>query len=304
MRYINFLLKSLTMEDTRLQKFIAHCGVSSRRNAENLILDGRVTVNGQVITQLGTKIDPNVDAVKLDGKRLHSPNSSKMVVYAFNKPRGCVSTLYDPQGRETVAHYIPKSFPRIYPVGRLDYDTEGLLLLTNDGELANLIMHPRYEVWKIYLVKVKGKLSQADISSIRAGFNLRGKMTSPAKIEQIQTQGDKTWYEYQLVEGRNHQIKETLLDFNVDVLKIKRVNVAGVEMGILNKGELRLLNHEELHKLKAQLEKQKTMHARVKNEQDKAIFEHKFNASKSSKPKHDRPQANPAYDRMPNFSED
>lgn len=240
------------MHLVRLQKYIADCGVCSRRNAEVLIDEGRVLVNGRQ-AMLGQKVDADKDAVKLDGKRLFMPAQNKLVVYALYKPKMCVSTLFDPQRRETIAKFIPKNAPRIYPVGRLDYDTEGLMLLTNDGKLADNIMHPRYNIWKVYLVKISGFISQDDANQIRAGFNLRGKMTAACKIKEIHKLTDKSWVELSLREGRKHQIKIMFAHFGHDVLKIKRVKIATVSLADMVAGQCRLLNLKELNTLKKHL---------------------------------------------------
>ncbi|MBL0690935.1 MAG: rRNA pseudouridine synthase [SAR324 cluster bacterium] len=234
----------------RLQKYIADCGYCSRRNAEVIMLEGRVTINGKIIKELGTKVDSDKDAVKLDGKRLVFPKQSSRVVYKLYKPRLCVTTLFDPQKRETITKFIPPSAPRIYPVGRLDYDTEGLLLLTNDGELSDMITQPRYRVWKIYLVKIKGFIKNADMKSIKDGFVLKNQKLAPARLKIIHKLADKSWLEIGLSEGRHHQIKNVFMHFGHPVLKIKRIQVANLSLGDMRVGECIKLKLSELNELR------------------------------------------------------
>src|SRR5579864_8495062 len=161
------------MSQERLQKLLAHAGVASRRKAEQLILEGRVTLNGAVVTELGTKADPQVDYVKVDGKRVGAPE--RLVYLAMNKPKNCVTTVIDPEGRETVMELLHGVKARVYPVGRLDYHSEGLLLLTNDGEFAKRIMAAESHVAKFYMVKVNGPLSSDQEAKFREGVHLAGK---------------------------------------------------------------------------------------------------------------------------------
>jgi len=237
----------------RLNKFIADSGVCSRRSAEILISEGRITVNGKVEENLSTQIDPKKDWVKLDGKRLQPKNIEQELVYAVYKPKGCVSTLFDPEGRETIKKFIPKNAPRLFPVGRLDYDTEGLILLTNDGYLANAIAHPSGEVWKTYLVKIKGILNPADMKAIREGVIWMGKKTLPTQCKIVSEEGDKTWLQLKLREGKNHQIKNIFFKLDYSVLKIKRIQVGTVSLGDLPVGGARKLNLEEVQTLKKSL---------------------------------------------------
>ena len=180
------------MPEERLQKILAHAGVTSRRKAEELIVAGRVSVNGKTITELGSKADLAVDKVKVDGRVL---TELKHHLYlAFNKPKNCVTTVHDPEGRQTVMSFFKGMKERIYPVGRLDYASEGLLLLTNDGELANKLMSPASHVTKTYLVKVKGQLTAEQEEEFRQGIPMHGKRTAPAGLKLIK-KGENPWYE-------------------------------------------------------------------------------------------------------------
>ena len=208
------------MPEERLQKLLAHAGVASRRKAEQLILEGRVTVNGAVITELGTKADPERDHIKVDGKHIRA--REKPVYLVLNKPKNFVSTVTDPQGRPTVIDLLRGVKARVYPVGRLDYASEGLLLLTNDGEFAKRIMAPATHVPKIYLVKTNGPLSAEQEKKFRAGVPLEGKRTAPAELKLIR-KADNPWYEVRLIEGRQNQIRLMFKHLGRLVEKLRRV---------------------------------------------------------------------------------
>ena len=231
------------MPEERLQKVLAHAGVASRRHAEQLILQGRVTVNGAVITELGTKADPERDHIKVNGKHLHAPE--KPVYLALNKPKNFVSTVSDPQGRPTVMSLLRGVKARVYPVGRLDYASEGLLLLTNDGEFAKRIMAPATHVPKTYLVKTNGPLTAEQEKKFRAGLPLEGKRTAPAGLKMIQ-QADNPWYEARLTEGRQNQIRLMFKHFGRLVEKLRRVKIGFLELGRLQPGEFRHLSPAEV----------------------------------------------------------
>jgi 23S rRNA pseudouridine2605 synthase len=226
------------MPEERLQKILARAGVASRRKAEQLILEGRVTVNGQVITELGSKADFSTDHIKVDGKLLRPPR--RMIYLAFNKPRGVVTTVSDPQGRPTVMEFIKGVKERVYPVGRLDYASEGLLLLTNDGEFAHRATSAVTHVPKVYLVKTNGALSPEQEEQFRAGVPLHGRKTAPAGLRLVR-RAVNPWYEVRLSEGRYHQIREMFQFFGRLVEKIKRVKFGFLELGSLKPGEYREL---------------------------------------------------------------
>jgi 23S rRNA pseudouridine2605 synthase len=231
------------MPEQRLQKILAHAGIASRRKAEELILEGRVAVNGKTVTELGSKADPEHDRVKVDGRllRAHEPR----VYLAMNKPRDCLTTVHDPEGRATVMDLLKGVKQRVYPVGRLDYHTEGLLLLTNDGEFANRIASAANHVTKAYLAKVNGRLTPEQEEAFRQGIPLGGKKTAPAGLKLIR-RADNPWYEVRLIEGRQNQIRIMFKHFGRLVEKLKRVKIGFLELGPLKPGQFRSLTASEV----------------------------------------------------------
>jgi 23S rRNA pseudouridine2605 synthase len=235
----------------RLQKIMAACGVASRRGAEEIIAAGRVTLNGKVVVEQGTKADPERDVIYVDGKPLKK--AERLVYFLLNKPKGYVTTLSDPEGRATVMDLIPKSAERVYPVGRLDYASEGLLLLTNDGALAQKLTKAGSHVPKTYLVKVSGKPGEKDIERLRAGITIevedgRKVKTSPAKIR-LAEDGANPWYEVVLIEGRNRQIRKMFERVGHLVEKIKRVQLGPLVLDV-GPGKYRELTDGEVEQLK------------------------------------------------------
>jgi 23S rRNA pseudouridine2605 synthase len=231
------------MAQERLQKLLAHAGVASRRHAEQLILEGRVMVNGAVITELGSKADPETDHIKVDGKRVGAPE--RLVYLAMNKPKDVMSTVIDPEGRPTVMGLLRGVKARVYPVGRLDYASEGLLLLTNDGELAKRITSAASHVTKTYLVKTNGQLSADQEEKFREGVPLSGKKTAPAGLKLMQ-RAQNPWYEVRLIEGRQNQIRLMFKHFGRLVEKLKRVKIGFLELGSLQPGKFRHLTPAEV----------------------------------------------------------
>jgi 23S rRNA pseudouridine2605 synthase len=231
------------MAQERLQKLLAHAGVASRRHAEQLILEGRVMVNGAVITELGSKADPETDHIKVDGKRVGAPE--RLVYLAMNKPKDVMSTVIDPEGRPTVMGLLRGVKARVYPVGRLDYASEGLLLLTNDGELAKRITSAASHVTKTYLVKTNGQLSSDQEEKFREGVPLSGKKTAPAGLKLMQ-RAQNPWYEVRLIEGRQNQIRLMFKHFGRLVEKLKRVKIGFLELGSLQPGKFRHLTPAEV----------------------------------------------------------
>jgi len=230
----------------RLQKLIAHAGIASRRRAEEMIERGQVTVDGE-IAKLGDKADLSVNAVKVDGRRLDA-KPSKPVYIALNKPKACISTTSDPEGRRTVMHLLPPRYRnKVYPVGRLDYHSEGLMLLTNDGEFANGVLSTKAEIPKTYLVKVKGVLSRDQLEKFRAGIRIEGRITAPAQIKLVRP-GDNPWYEVVLNEGRNRQIRKMFMRFGLLVEKIRRTRIGPLSLNRLNLGSFRELTPREVEK--------------------------------------------------------
>src|SRR5882762_7901992 len=236
----------------RLQKIMAACGVASRRRAEEIIAAGRVTVNGAVVLELGTKADPERDQICVDGKLLKGPE--RLLYFLLHKPKGYVTTVSDPEGRLTVMELMKKCPERVYPVGRLDYASEGLLLLTNDGALAQKLMKAGSHLPKTYLVKINGKPEEKAIQRLRAGITIgledgtRVK-TSPAKI-QLAEDGANPWYEVILIEGRNRQIRRMFQRVGFLVEKIKRVQLGPLVLDV-PAGKYRALTVREVAKLKS-----------------------------------------------------
>lgn len=232
----------------RLQKYLASCGVASRRNAEKIILDGRVTVNGETITELGTQVDEGTDAVCVDGKAVY-PETEKHYL-AYNKPVGEVTTVHDPEGRATVMDRFTDYPVRLFPVGRLDYDSEGLLLLTNDGELMNQLLHPSYEIRKSYLTKVSNMVTDDEIRSLRKGVMIDGRLTSPAEVRMIRHETFSTDLLITIHEGRNRQVRKMVEAIGHQVVRLKRVRFGPIQLGDLPSGMWRKLTDEEIAKLK------------------------------------------------------
>lgn len=235
------------MPEERLQKILARAGVTSRRKAEALMLEGRVVVNGQTITELGTKADLDRDHIKVDGKLLRPPK--RLVYLAFHKPKGVVTTVSDPEGRPTVLEFLKGVKERVYPVGRLDYSSEGLLLLTNDGDFANRITTAASHVAKTYVVKVTGPLTPEQEEQFRAGIPLHGRRTAPAGLR-LARRAVNPWYEVRLTQGRHHQIREMFKHFGRLVEKIKRVKIGFLELGSLQPGRHRPLTSAELERFR------------------------------------------------------
>ena len=240
------------MPAERLQKIIAAAGIASRRKAEELIAAGRVTLNGAVVTEQGTKADPAQDKITIDGKPLAAKESLQYL--ALYKPKGYVTTVADPEGRPTVMDLIKEISTRLYPVGRLDYGSEGLLLMTNDGALAQKLTKAGSHVPKTYLVKISGKPAAADIACLRAGVTIelddgRRVKTSPASIQLVEN-APNPWYEVTLIEGRNRQIRRMFAVVGFQVEKIKRTKIGPLKLD-LEPGKFRALTVREVAQLKA-----------------------------------------------------
>ncbi len=232
----------------RLQKIIAAAGITSRRKAEELIEQGRVSVNGQVLRELGSKADPDRDKIRVDGKPL--PRSRGHLVILLNKPTGVVSTLHDPQGRPTVVTLLAGVKQRVYPVGRLDYNSSGLMLLTNDGELANFLTSRASMIPRTYHVKLEGLPSQKDLSRLQQGIVLDGRPTAPCRIHMV-SEREKPWYEITLTEGRYHQVRRMFERTGHGVVKLKRVRFAFLTDRGLSPGQFRVLSASEIDRLKS-----------------------------------------------------
>lgn len=229
----------------RLQKFIAKSGITSRRKAELLILQGRVKVNGEVIKTLGFKINPERDIVEIDNKIIKPEHKVYVVLY---KPIGYLSTLYDPFGRKTIKELLRGKIPfRVYPVGRLDFDSEGLLLCTNDGEIANLIIHPKYKIPKEYEVLVKGLPRDDELKKLREGVILEEGKTLPAEFDIVwkDLKANVAFLRVVLYQGWKRQIRRMFALFGYEVIKLKRVRIGEIKLGKLKPGEFRFLNERE-----------------------------------------------------------
>jgi 23S rRNA pseudouridine2605 synthase len=238
--------------EIRLQKLIAGTGLASRRKAEALITAGRVMVNGKTVTELGIKVDPARDHVKVDGKHLSAPQP--FVYLMLNKPKNVVSTLDDPGRRTTVKDYLRGVSVRVFPVGRLDFDSEGLMLLTNNGELAQALLHPRYHVPKTYLIKVKGVLPDEDIRQLEQGVRLDDGMTGPAQVKKVRKVEANSWLEITIREGRKHQVKRMLETVGHPVIKLLRIRMGSLSLGDLQPGEFRFLTDREANALRQLVE--------------------------------------------------
>ncbi|MCA1632868.1 MAG: rRNA pseudouridine synthase [Acidobacteria bacterium] len=238
--------------ETRLQKLIADAGIASRRHAEELIAAGEVTVNGKVITELGTKADPERDHIKVRGKLINRQLAARENVYVLlNKPRGFLTSLSDPENRPLITELFPPALGRLHPVGRLDFNTEGLLIMTNDGELTNYVTAARNHVRKVYEAKVKGVPSEDQIERLRRGIRLEdGTRTAPAEVKSTGYTATNAWFEVVLFEGRNQQIRRMFDAVGHSVLKLKRVRIGHVTNEGLPLGHWRYLTPEEVARLK------------------------------------------------------
>ena len=236
----------------RLQKYIANSGVASRRKAEELILDGKVKVDGKVVRELGTKVSGS-ETIEVNGNILAKEDK---VYYLLNKPRGIISSSNDEVGRKTVVDLIEEE-KRIYPVGRLDYDTTGIIILTNDGEIANLLMHPKNEIEKTYVAKINGILSPKEQMILKNGVLIDGVKTSKArvKVKKIDKENNKSIVELTIHEGKNHIVKKMFAALGYDVEKLKREKIAFLDLRGLKSGEYRKLSIKEVKELYAILNK-------------------------------------------------
>jgi 23S rRNA pseudouridine2605 synthase len=232
----------------RIQKILAKAGIASRREAEKMILEGRVMVNGSVIDALGFKADPLKDHIKVDGKRL--PQYEPKMTLLLNKPRGYLCTVKDPEGRRTIMDLLTRVKGRLYPVGRLDFDAEGLVILTNDGDLAHHLSHPRFSIPRTYLAKVSGVPDERQLNRLKKGIVLEDGRARAVFILLLR-QGEKnSWVRVVVAEGRNHLVKRMFMAIGHPVLKLKRVAFGPLPLGTLPPGQFRFLTPEEIEKLK------------------------------------------------------
>lgn len=232
----------------RLQKVLANAGVASRRHSEELILAGKVKVNGEVVKTLGTKVDPEKDAIEVNGKLLKA--GAPKIYLMLNKPAGYVTTAHDPQGRPTVLDLVKDAGVRVYPVGRLDFDTEGLLLLTNDGDLTYALTHPKHEVGKTYLALVQGVPGPDKLKRFQKGLRLADGKTAPARVRPVKNVRGNAWLEITIHEGRNRQVRRMCETIGHPVIKLKRIKLGFLALDKLEEGKYRHLTKEEVRKLK------------------------------------------------------
>jgi pseudouridine synthase len=244
----------VTMETTpeapsgvRLQKFLADAGIASRREGERLILGGRVEVNGRVVTTLGVRVEPEHDRVRVDGRPVRPVG--RRVYYLLNKPKGMITSSSDPEGRPTVVDLLQGVRERVFPVGRLDWNSEGLLILTNDGDLTYRLTHPANHVPKVYRVKVRGSLEEEGLKALRRGMVLDGRRTLPSRVERISSQVN-SWLEVTLYEGRKNQIRRMLERLGHRVQKLKRIAIGPIRDRALKPGEWRRLTPDEVRRLR------------------------------------------------------
>ena len=232
----------------RLQKFMSRCGIASRRKSEEIILQGKVKVNGNIVKELGVKIDPDKDTIEIEGNILKLEENKVYIL--LNKPVGYITTMSDEFNRKKVIDLLIDIKERVYPVGRLDYDTSGLLLLTNDGDLAYKLTHPKYEVEKKYIAKVKGIPTEKELSQFRNGLQIEDYVTSKAKIKIIDREKDNSTLEVVIHEGKNRQVRKMCSKIGHQVVELKRVEMGDIKLGNIKEGKWRHLNPKEVDYLK------------------------------------------------------
>ena len=233
--------------EIRLQKFLAQCGIASRRNSEKLILEGLVQINGKIEKELGIKIDPEKDNIFFKGKKLTLPKFPKLV-YILNKPKNCITSLKDEKNRDIISNYFPKLNCPLFPVGRLDYDSEGLIFITNDGDFAQQICHPKYKFKKSYFVKIDKILDEKELKILNKKMFIEEKIYK-AKVNPLRQSNKKSWVKVDLYQGLNLQIKKMFWHLKIQVLKIKRFQIGNIHLADLKSGQYRLLKKEEVKKL-------------------------------------------------------
>lgn len=243
------MAQSKTSTSIRLNKFIAESGLTSRRKADEWIDSGRVKLNGKTVYELGVKVDPRKDKITVDGKALKAKTETKVYI-VLHKPEKVVTTLSDPEGRPTVKDYLPKVKQRVFPVGRLDWDTEGLLLLTNDGEFAQSVSHPSNDIPKTYLAKLDGQPSDAQLSKLLKGVSIVGGKVKALAVERVKKGSDKyDWVKIAVTEGKNRQVRRMFERIGFDVKKLKRVAIGALPLGRIPKGNHAYLNDIGLQKV-------------------------------------------------------
>ena len=232
----------------RLNKFMASCGVASRRKCDEIILEGRVKINAKVVKKLGVQVDPAKDLVTIDDGAIRIKGEYEY--YLLNKPTGYVTTVSDPQGRKTVMDLIPESKKRLYPIGRLDYNTSGLLLVTNDGELTQKLTHPSFELGKTYVAKVDGEVNLIDIARLRGGVDIGGFVTSKAEVNLISANSKESRVKLTIHEGKNRQVRKMFKAIGKNVKELERIAIGKLNLAGLKVGECRPLTEKEVKYLK------------------------------------------------------
>ncbi len=233
----------------RINKFLAECGIASRRNSEEVVLAGRVCINGKKVTTLSTDVDIENDRVTVDGKIVHAIN--KHIYLKMNKPKGYVCTMSDDKGRKTVVDLLPDKYKdkRVFPVGRLDYDTEGLLLLTTDGDMAHKLSHPSNEISKTYIAKVEGEVPEHKLAQLRKGVPIDGVLTKKCKVKLVEKDEKYSRFEVVISEGRNRQVRRMFEYIEKEVVFLKRVAVGEIKLGGVTRGTVRELREDEIEYL-------------------------------------------------------
>lgn len=235
-------------EKIRINKYLAQAAGISKRKADAAILEGRVSLNERIIFVPGTLVDPEKERIRLDGKLISFIDEKVYIL--LNKPRGVLTTMADPRGRKTVADIVDNVYPRVFPVGRLDYNTSGLLILTNDGELSNLLTHPRYEIEKVYLAKVKGVPSKSKLGLLRKGIEIDGRRTAPGFFSLSEVRKDKAWIVVKISEGRYRQIRKMFAKVGHPVLNLRRIGFASLILQDMPPGAWRYLTKREITSLR------------------------------------------------------
>jgi 23S rRNA pseudouridine2605 synthase len=241
--------KSPRLASTRLNKWLSECGIASRRKADELISEGAVIVNGKKVFELGTRIDPNTDRITVNGKPIKPPN--ERVYILFNKPKNVVTTMDDPEGRPSISDFFKRLPIRVFPVGRLDWDTEGMILLTNDGDFAQRVNHPSKEILKTYLAKVSGHPSQDQLNRLKTGISIPGGRVSAKYVERLRRGADQyDWVKVSISEGKNRQVRKMFEKIGFDVLKLQRVSIGQLKMpASVKRGEYVFLTEKGLAKI-------------------------------------------------------
>lgn len=248
----------------RIQKALSDCGYTSRRNAEELVRQGRIKINGRK-AEIGAAVNPNRDVITVDGERVYTGGKKTRVYIALNKPRGYVTSLKDELGRKTVDELVTDVGTRVYPVGRLDKNSEGLLIMTNDGEFANFMMHPKYKVEKVYRVTVKNSVTDEQVTELASGVVIDDRRTEPCEVVVLEKANERSVMQITLREGRNRQIRKMCESVGLTVSRLKRISVGPVRLGVLQPGEYRYLTAREIELLTSRFATQSSQFKQAEN---------------------------------------